>query len=588
MAGRAACNAASASSDTVIAMPAASPEKNSDRIGRRSSSSPSSRTVRCRSLASAAFRSSSSEVSEGASIVTCNGRGAMNDPATIRRLYGRRQGHKLRVGQAALVEETLDALSVPETGPIEGKALFGDDRPLELEIGFGAGEHLAGQATMRPETGFIGCEPFLNGVVGALGHIRDGGLTNVRLHMGDALDVVERLPDASLSRVYLLHPDPWRKARHAKRRMPSAAAFRLSLLGWGDPGRHGDVDHRRHAGDRPDRVDRGVGGELIARASEEEAGAGGARRGLASADPTPMPRLPLHILTIAAREGQLEPEARRIGEQPARGRGRRHTCFGIGAAVRRADREIERIARRMFAMPGRGDRNRTRGIGIDGARAHHCGIALCRGEQAFEIGDDVAPQQAAVQPEAARRLDQIVRRRVAIGQRWPQAVHRLDRDTSGCLLLSRNPKAHARLQQAFERGEVEKRYLAILAGVPRESAGEIDLALAKVSTRETGWRMVADPAGKVAHTAWRTLAVQDGRALVEFRPTTGRTHQIRVHAASGLGLPVVGDPIYGAGETGGMMLHAAALTVPRANKEPVRAEAPLPERFGAWPDLAEA
>ncbi|GEM71275.1 tRNA (guanine-N(7)-)-methyltransferase [Sphingomonas aquatilis NBRC 16722] len=143
----------------------------------------------------------------------------MNDPATIRRLYGRRQGHKLRVGQAALVEETLDALSVPETGPIEGKALFGDDRPLELEIGFGAGEHLAGQATVRPETGFIGCEPFLNGVVGALGHIRDGGLTNVRLHMGDALDVVERLPDASLSRVYLLHPDPWRKARHAKRRM---------------------------------------------------------------------------------------------------------------------------------------------------------------------------------------------------------------------------------------------------------------------------------------------------------------------------------------------------------------------------------
>ncbi|ANC86021.1 tRNA (guanine(46)-N(7))-methyltransferase TrmB [Sphingomonas sp. NIC1] len=143
----------------------------------------------------------------------------MNDPATIRRLYGRRQGHKLRVGQAALVEETLDALSVSETGPIEGKALFGDDRPLELEIGFGAGEHLAGQAAMRPQTGFIGCEPFLNGVVGALGHIRDGGLTNVRLHMGDALDVVERLPDASLSRVYLLHPDPWRKARHAKRRM---------------------------------------------------------------------------------------------------------------------------------------------------------------------------------------------------------------------------------------------------------------------------------------------------------------------------------------------------------------------------------
>ena len=143
----------------------------------------------------------------------------MNDPATIRRLYGRRQGHKLRLGQAALVEETLAPLSVPEAGPLDATTLFGDDRPLELEIGFGAGEHLAGQAAMRPGTGFIGCEPFLNGVVGVLGHIRDGALTNVRLHMGDALDVVERLPDASLSRVYLLHPDPWPKARHAKRRM---------------------------------------------------------------------------------------------------------------------------------------------------------------------------------------------------------------------------------------------------------------------------------------------------------------------------------------------------------------------------------
>ena len=143
----------------------------------------------------------------------------MNDPSVIRRLYGRRQGHKLRQGQAALVEELLPQLSVPDTGPLDAATLFGGDRPLHLEIGFGAGEHLAGQAAAHPDTGFIGCEPFLNGVVGALGHIRDGGLDNVRLHMGDALEVVERLPDASLSRVYLLHPDPWPKARHAKRRM---------------------------------------------------------------------------------------------------------------------------------------------------------------------------------------------------------------------------------------------------------------------------------------------------------------------------------------------------------------------------------
>jgi tRNA pseudouridine32 synthase/23S rRNA pseudouridine746 synthase len=173
-------------------------------------------------------------------------------------------------------------------------------------------------------------------------------------------------------------------------------------------------------------------------------------------------------------------------------------------------------------------------------------------------------------------------------QRWPVAVHRLDRDTSGCLLLSRNPKAHARFQQAFERGEVEKRYLAVLAGVPAEAEGVVDMALGKVSTRETGWRMVADPEGKRATTAWRVIATRDGRALVEFRPTTGRTHQIRVHAASGLGLPVVGDPIYGAGEPGGMMLHAASLTVPRAGKDPIQAEAPLPERFGDWPQVAPA
>jgi tRNA (guanine-N7-)-methyltransferase len=143
----------------------------------------------------------------------------MNDPTTIRRLYGRRQGHALRAGQAALVEDLLPRVSVPPTGPLDARTLFGDDRPLQLEIGFGAGEHLAGQAAAHPATGFIGCEPFLNGVVGALGHIRDGALDNVRLHMGDALEVAERLPDASLERVYLLHPDPWPKARHAKRRM---------------------------------------------------------------------------------------------------------------------------------------------------------------------------------------------------------------------------------------------------------------------------------------------------------------------------------------------------------------------------------
>jgi tRNA (guanine-N7-)-methyltransferase len=142
----------------------------------------------------------------------------MSDPTTIRRLYGRRSGHALRAGQSALLEDLLPRVSVPP-GPLTARSLFGDDRPLELEIGFGSGEHLAWQAADRPDHGFIGCEPFLNGVVGALSKIADGNLANVRVHMGDALDVVERLPDGALDRLYLLHPDPWPKARHAKRRM---------------------------------------------------------------------------------------------------------------------------------------------------------------------------------------------------------------------------------------------------------------------------------------------------------------------------------------------------------------------------------
>ncbi len=141
----------------------------------------------------------------------------MNDPATIRRLYGRRQGHKLRATQAALLDDLLPRLALPD-GPLDARALFGDDRPLELEIGFGRGEHLAAQAAARPDHGFIGCEPFVDGVVGLLLQIEARGLTNVRIHMGDAIDVLERLAGASLARAYLLHPDPWPKARHAKRR----------------------------------------------------------------------------------------------------------------------------------------------------------------------------------------------------------------------------------------------------------------------------------------------------------------------------------------------------------------------------------
>jgi tRNA (guanine-N7-)-methyltransferase len=142
---------------------------------------------------------------------------AKSDPASIRRLYGRRTGHTLRAGQAALVETRLPALCVP-AGPLDSARLFGDDRPLWLEIGFGRGEHMAAQAAANRQIGIIGAEPFLDGVVGALLEIEHAGLTNIRLHNGDALDVIDRLPDACLDKVFLLHPDPWPKFRHAKRR----------------------------------------------------------------------------------------------------------------------------------------------------------------------------------------------------------------------------------------------------------------------------------------------------------------------------------------------------------------------------------
>jgi tRNA pseudouridine32 synthase/23S rRNA pseudouridine746 synthase len=164
-------------------------------------------------------------------------------------------------------------------------------------------------------------------------------------------------------------------------------------------------------------------------------------------------------------------------------------------------------------------------------------------------------------------------------QREPLAVHRLDRDTSGCLLLARNPKAHKRFQRAFEERQVEKSYLAILDGVPETREGTVDMPLGKTSTAAAGWRMVPDPAGRPAVSHWRVVAERDGRAMVLFTPETGRTHQLRVHASQGIGIPICGDPVYGAGR-GRMLLHALSLRVGRGAKPPVEARAPLPPTFG--------
>ena len=165
-------------------------------------------------------------------------------------------------------------------------------------------------------------------------------------------------------------------------------------------------------------------------------------------------------------------------------------------------------------------------------------------------------------------------------QRWPLPVHRLDRDTSGCLLLARNPKAHKRYAAEFEAGTVSKRYVAVLDGVPEPDSGVIELSLKKVSSAAKGWRMIAAKDGKSAVPEWRKLAVKDGRAMVIFTPRTGRTHQIRSHALHGLGFGIAGDPVYGRGE-GPMLLHSRFLSIPRGNKAPAEATAPLPSTFAA-------
>ncbi len=146
------------------------------------------------------------------------------DPTTINRLYGRSKGKPLRAGQQELVDTLLPQIAVPEVGEVSAQRVFGSECPLHFEIGFGGGEHMAGRADMLPDHGFIGAEPFINGVAQALVHVAgDHGaklpLGNVRIHHGDALEVLQRIPDGALSFAYLLHPDPWPKARHAKRRM---------------------------------------------------------------------------------------------------------------------------------------------------------------------------------------------------------------------------------------------------------------------------------------------------------------------------------------------------------------------------------
>jgi tRNA (guanine-N7-)-methyltransferase len=134
--------------------------------------------------------------------------------------FGRRKGHPLRPRQAALFDTLLPrlALDVSKPAPSDLRALFPDVAEVRLESGFGGGEHLIAQAQRHPRTGFIGIEPFVNGMAKALVAIDEHSLDNIRLHHGDATDLLAWLPAARLARFDLLYPDPWPKRRHWKRR----------------------------------------------------------------------------------------------------------------------------------------------------------------------------------------------------------------------------------------------------------------------------------------------------------------------------------------------------------------------------------
>lgn len=136
-----------------------------------------------------------------------------------RLIYGRRQGRPLKAGAREAFETVLPALALDVAKLADPATLFATLPKLALEIGFGGGEHLAAQATAHPDTGFIGAEPFLNGVAKLAALVKD--LPNVAIHHGDARDVLDGLAAASLDTAYLLFPDPWHKLRHNKRRFIS-------------------------------------------------------------------------------------------------------------------------------------------------------------------------------------------------------------------------------------------------------------------------------------------------------------------------------------------------------------------------------
>jgi tRNA pseudouridine32 synthase/23S rRNA pseudouridine746 synthase len=165
--------------------------------------------------------------------------------------------------------------------------------------------------------------------------------------------------------------------------------------------------------------------------------------------------------------------------------------------------------------------------------------------------------------------------------RAPALAHRLDRDTSGCLVLGRHRKALALLGRLFKAGKVGKTYWAVVEGGPEAEEGRIDLPLGR-RDETRGWWMKPDPKGQPAVTVWKVLGRGAGLAWLALEPLTGRTHQLRVHCAE-MGWPIVGDAIYGTTPRSGgpvLHLHSREIVVPLSNnKDPIRVTAPVPEHM---------
>lgn len=145
----------------------------------------------------------------------------MDDRHPPLRSFGRIKSRPIKPRQAALMDSLLPQIRCPDT-PFDPKSLKPDAREVWLEIGFGGGEHMAAQAARARDVLILGAEPFQNGVASALRHVDEAGLGNVRLWDGDVREMIARLPDGCLDRVFILFPDPWPKARHHKRRLVSA------------------------------------------------------------------------------------------------------------------------------------------------------------------------------------------------------------------------------------------------------------------------------------------------------------------------------------------------------------------------------